>query len=404
MRSLLPVYGIVLVVFAAACLYLFKIGLDDYVASQSLSSVAVAPAAGWEARPYTTADGELITASAFDEAAPSGATTQDILRRFAAAATGQNHSTATTFYRGNERIALSLQFALHAPQRKTMRERLGYAAPAAPPPPDPSTIIATIFGVPFIEHPREASIPGQSGVEPVNYRYFTAMIGDTLVDDAVRVSMITNSSDAAVVAVMSRLDVQDINSRLPTPDPQVMASSGVFTRDPMPLSDTPPRPTIAYRAAQLIAAGQTFDPPWQEALSKVRAGEIETWEQMHTAYPQIETMPPDIFDLIDDGAGGNAARYQAAVLRDSAREWNGHEAYVLSKIAQVGTIQSDLQEYLDGQYDVAPEVVDLIRRLPALRLFDADASAAEGAASGAAQNASNCTIQNGVRRCVVGGN
>ncbi|MFQ1699558.1 hypothetical protein ACJ5NV_03070 [Loktanella agnita] len=380
----------------------FKTGLDNYMSVTSLSSVSVTPASGWQQRPYQTADGEAITSTPFDPEAPAGHTTQDLLRHFATTAKGQDHAMATTFQRGDDLIALSMRFVPHTPRKKTMAERFGGAPPPVDEPPAPRTVIATVYGVPFVEQPREESVPGQDTTNPVNYRHFLASVGNFREAQAVKIIVLTNTGDAGVVGVLSRLDVLDINSRIDTPSADINEAAGVFTRDPMPLSEQPPRPTVAYRAAQLLASNATFEAPWQEVLEKIRAGEIETWEAMHAAYPKVADMPPALLDVLDDGSADNAARYHAAVLANGDREWTDHEAHVLATMSKPGAAQADLTEYLDGTREIAPELVSLIQQLPMVAMPDGSSDAVVADETPGLRDAhAGCTIENGVRRCVV---
>jgi hypothetical protein len=231
------------------------------------------------------------------------------------------------------------------------------------------------------------------------------MIGDQTVDEVLEISVLTNSSDAAVVEMLGLLDVAVLNDRLPTPDPRVMAAAGVQPRDALPLSDVPPRPTPAFRAMALLDTGQTFDAPWQDALVQIRNGEIDTWDELQGIYPKIDTLPFQLLDVIADGSHDSTARYFAAILSNSGRAWTGHEFHVLSKIAEVGTTQVDLAEYIAGDFEVAPEVLALAKRLPLApdpalgetRVVQSGAAPATGL-----KRAATCVMDNGVRRCVVG--
>jgi hypothetical protein len=404
MRILLPVYGLVLAAFAVVILFVFKAGLDDYIATNSLAATQVSAPEGWSARPYRTSDGELITQASF--VANAGGTTQDILGQYEIPTGGLRDGMLTTVVRGDEMIALRLSYAPHVPKRPTLAERLGRASPKDAGDTPTDGMFATVAGLPVIEQPRFATVPGDAVPVPVNYRYFTTVIGDRTVDEVLEVSVLTNSSDAAVASVLDSLDVVALNARLPTPDPRVIASAGVLTRDPLPLSEQRPRPTPAYRAMQLLDAGEVLDPPWQDALVQIRGGEIETWNDLRSRYPKIDTLPFRLLEVLDDGSHDSAARYFAAVLTNSGRAWTGHEFHVLSKISDVGTTQADFAEYLAGEYEIAPEVLALVRRLPEAPAPGAETQVVQSGVLPATglSNAASCVIDNGVRRCIVGGN
>lgn len=404
MRILLPLYGLLLVIFAGGLVYVFKAGLDHYVAANSLAEMQIDPPEGWSVRPYQLADGALITGTDDEPAAAIG-TTATILNSFDIPTGGLREGGVKTFVRGEEMVAIRMQRGPHEPKRTSLMERLGYAAPEETL--DPDSVFATVAGLPLISHPRVSVAEGMPAPRPVNYRHFTMTIGDKTVDEVLDVAVLTNSSDAALVAILDRVDMAALNNRLPTPDPRVMASAGVLTRDALPLSTEPPRPTPAYLALELLAKGQVFADPWQQALTEIRDGEITSFEALQTRYPRIDTLPFAVLEVLEDGSQTSTARYYARILSNSGRAWSGHEFHVLSTIAEVGSTQADLNEYLAGEYDVAPEVLALAKRLP------------EGPAPGTApaqvvqsgvvsttgrQNAANCVLENGVRRCTVGGN
>lgn len=402
MRMMLPIYGLLLAAFAAGILFFFQQGLNDYVASNKLAAAQVSAPAGWSMRPYRTADGEVIAQTKLE---PSiGGTTQERLRQYEIPTDGLRDGALTTFVRGDEMMALRISYAPHAPRRKTMAERLGRGSANAENAAPPEAVFATVAGLPVIEAPSFTDVPGETDPMPVNYRYFTVTIGDQAVDEVIALSILTNSSDAAVASVLEGLDVAALNARLKTPDPRVIASAGILTRDALPLSDMPPRPTPAYRAMQLLDAGQTFDPPWQDALVQIRTGEIMSWDDLRRFYPKIDSLPFALLEMLDDGSQENSARYYAALLSNSDRVWTGHEYHVLSKITEVGTTQADFAAYLAGEFEVAPEVLALVQRLPETpELGDVETQVLQSGAAPATGfgNAATCVIDNGVRRCTV---
>ncbi|MDX8347067.1 hypothetical protein SLH49_03625 [Cognatiyoonia sp. IB215446] len=404
MRILLPLYGLLIVVFAVGVVYVFKAGLDHYVASNSLAEMQIDPPDGWTVRPYQLADGAAITGSDDDPAAAIG-TTATILNSFDIPTGGLKEGAVKTFQRDNEMLALRLERGPHEPKRVSLADRLGYGTPEETL--DPDTVFATVAGLPLIVHPRESIVEGMPAPRPVNYRYFTMTIGDKTIDEVMEVAVLTNSSDAALVAILDRVDIAFLNERLPTPDTRVMASAGVLTRDALPLSDVPPRPTPAYRALELLASGQSFDAPWGEALAQIRDGQITSFEELQIRYPRIDTLPYALLEVLEDGSQTSTARYYARILSNSGRAWSGHEFHVLSTIAEVGSTQADLNEYLAGQYDVAAEVLALAKRLPegpAAGSVPAQVVQSGVVPTAGLRNAATCVLENGVRRCTVGSN
>ena len=404
MRILLPVYALLLSVFAAGVLLVVKTGIDDYVSSHSLAGMQIEPPDGWSVRPYQPVDGHLITQPADDPDELIGTTAQ-ILDMFDMPTGGLHEGAAKTFSRGTEMIALRLQTAPHTPKRIYLMDRLGRKTNEEAD--DPNAVFATVAGLPLVAHPRLSYVADDVAPRPVNYRYFTMVIGDQTVDDVLEVSLLTNSSDAALVAVLNNLDMRNLNARIPTPDPRVIPAAGVLTRDALPLSDQPPRPTPAYRAMELMAAGEVFDAPWQDALTRVRHGEITSWDGLQARYPQIDTIPYALLEVLDDGSRISTARYYATILSNSGRAWSGHEFHVLWTIAEAGTTQADVAEYLAGEFEIAPEVIALAQRLPVAAGVAAPET--QVVQSGTAptvglRSAGNCVLDNGVRRCVIGTN
>lgn len=403
MRILLPLYGLILAAFAVAVLLVFKSGLDSFVATQGLVASAVVPPDGWTVREYKPEDGELITQVAFDKIGAVD-TTQALLAQYQTLTGGIKRSTLTTFARGDERVALRISVAPHRPPRQSLAARFGRSEDPAPETEDLDGVFATLAGIPVVEQPRFSFSSDDAMPQPVNYRHFTTTIGDQTVDEVLEVSLLTNASDAAVLTVLNSLDVEALHAQIPTPDPRVILSAGVLTRDPLPLSSEPPLPSPAFRAMQLIDAGVAFDPPWQQALNDIRTGKIVSWEDLQALYPQTDTLPVALLDVLDDGSDENAARYFAAILSNSGREWTSHEYHVLATIATAGTTQADLTEYIDGQIDVAPEVVALAQRLPLVPPMgapEAQVVQTEIAPSTGLRNAETCEIVNGSRRCTV---
>ncbi len=404
MRILLPIYGVLLAVFAAGVIFVVKAGIDDYVASNSLGGMQIAPPDGWSVRPYRAADGALITGVADNPAVEVGTTAQ-ILESFNIPTGGLHEGAVKTFWRDDQMIALRMNITPHQPKRVSLMERFGRQSDSDTL--DPDSVFATVAGLPMVIHPRVSIVDDAAAPLPVNYRYFTLTIGDQTVDEALELSFLTNSSDAALVAVLNSLDMAALNDRLPTPDSRVILSAGVMTRDPLPLSDVPPRPTPAYLALELLAFGQVLEAPWQDALVQIRNGVITSWDELQARYPRIDTLPHELLGVLEDGSQTSTARYFAAILSNSGRAWTGHEYHVLSTIAEIGSTQADLSEYLAGEFDVAPEVIALAKRLPLGN--DQQVNTTEVVQSSIVpttglRRAATCVLENGARRCVVGSN
>ncbi|WP_322890200.1 MULTISPECIES: hypothetical protein [unclassified Yoonia] len=403
MRVLLPVLGVFILVFAAAILFFFKQGLDSYTFARSLQSVTITPPAGWDAAPYQTADGEAISGAPFDPAPVAATTTNDILFAFESARLGNNDGVATTFRSGDEMIALRMQTVTFVPRRTSFAERLGYASAKTEPAPA-LEVFGSLEAVPFHVSPRQSSVDGSAVPVPVNYRYLTATVGDPEVADTVAISILTNSSDAALAALLDGFDLAAVNDRLPQPSGDVLAGLGFVPRAAGPLSDAPPRPTPAYRAMAMLNDGKPLDPLNQQLVTRIATFEITDMAGLLVNYPSLDVIRGDVLQLLEDGSAENAARANARLMANSGRAWNSHEYYVLSEVGKPGTSQQSLAAYLANGYEIAPEVLALVARLPETGVASAaDETGARPAAQGGF-SVQTCTLQNGVRRCVVGGN
>lgn len=406
MRFSLALIGVAMVVVAAAIVFTFKIVWDDYVYNQRLISVEVTAPDGWNVVPYLPEHGETIVAEAVAPRDAPATTTQRLLRDYADVSENVTKGAVWTFVREDERIVLSLAFGPHRPPNQGNIFSQMRRASAGPPKPNLDAEIAMVAGAPLILKPRTSSVPGAAFPEPVNYRRFTMRLGDEAIDEVLDIKVLTNSTDAAVATAIMGVDLERANQLLPAPDPNVSVSLGIVSD--APLATSVPEPTIAYRAAEMLENGRDYGVPWTEALQRVKSGEIMDWTTLNAEYPdQIHDAPFELLTVLDNGTEENTARYFASAMIESGRDWNDHEYYILTKVADIETAQSDLADYLTGDYEVAPEVLALIAGLPETRVVEsistADVNARPSVSSGFGQS-SRCRIENGVRRCSVGGN
>ncbi len=407
MRILLPVLGVFIVILAAAGLYLFKLGLDDYMASQSIASVPVAAPAGWAAQPYDTAQGEVITGAVLMPSAVGGSTTNDILLAFESAVAGDDDGVVHAFARGDERIVLRMRVAPLIKQRLSLKQRMGIEEVTEQE--ALGTVLGAVDGVSFVIMPQVSAVMGQPLPVPVDYRHITASIGDPKVAETIEVAVLTNSSDAAIAAVIGGLDIAALNEKLPTPSDAITPQAGFVAARQQPLSDVPPPPSAPYRAHRMLETA-SFDTLNADILGLIRAGDIVTMADLQVVYPKLDGILLEVLQLLDGGGPENFARYYAMVLSKSGRSWNNYEYYVLSEIAKAGTSQASLADYLSNGYDIAPEVMALVQRLPETspegpgQVPEAEA-ATTPVVTPNGQNrigTGGCTLQAGVRRCVVG--
>ena len=406
MRLLMPLVGLLMLVVAAAIVFTFKIVWDEHVFQQRLVSIAVAAPDGWEVVPYETAHGETVVGEPLAAPDAPATTTQRLLRRFDALNGDPTKGAVWSVISGDEIVVLQMAFGPHRPVGNSIFDQLSLAS-AGEPKPNLDVDIATVRGITLIAKPRVSEVPGSDLAIPVKYRRFAMRLGDEEIDEVLDITLISNSSDAAVAAVLMNVDLERANGLLPTPDPNFVRESGIETPGQTPLATTPPVPTIAYIAAEMIADGVDLGDPWVDALARVRSAEITNWESLIALYPdQSAAVPMPLFELLDDGNQESEARYLAARLRNSDRVWNDHEHYILGKIVNPDSTQADFADYLTGNPDVADDVMALILKLP----IEGVAAAVPVETSHGTQGTNTllqseqCRTENGIRRCTVGGN
>ncbi|KJZ20794.1 hypothetical protein [Loktanella sp. S4079] len=405
MRLMMLAIGVAMVAVAAAIVFTFKIVWDDYVYNQQLVSVEVSAPAGWQVVPYETRHGEAIVVETLAPRDQPASTTQRYLRQFADLSADPHKGAAWTFAQGEELVALTMSFGPQA--RKAGGSVFDQLRAAnATPAPVVDVSVATIAGQTLKVKPRLSDIPGEEFPQPVLYRRFAYQIGDPEVDKVLNLSVLTNSSDAAVAQAIASVDLTRANALLPTPDPDLDQSAGIVSAMDGGLLTVAPEPTVAYRALMLLQGGRDFGEPWTEAILKVQNGQITNWDEFAAAYPDsLDDAPYELLNLVTGGSEEVSARYFAGAMLGSGRQWNDHEHYILTKVSQLESAQSDFWEYMSGDYDVAPEVLALIMRLPEERTepeADAPEVRSRPAVSNGFGQSSQCRMEGGVRRCTVG--
>lgn len=406
MRLMMPLIGLLMLVVAAAIVFTFKIVWDEHVFQQRLVSIEVTAPDGWEVVPYVTAHGEAIVAEPLAAPDAPATTTQRILRALDTVNADVTKGAVWSFVNGDEIVVLKLAFGPHRPVGNSIFDQLSQAS-AGEPAPNLDIDIATIHGINVVAKPRTSDVPGSDRAEPVSYRRYAMRLGDEEIDEVLDITLLSNSSDAAVANVLMHIDLDRANGLLPTPDPNFAQNSGIVTPDQQPLATTPPLPTIAYIAAGMLADGANLGDPWMDVLARVASAEITDWDHLIALYPdQIADIPLPLFELLDNGSQENAARYFAARLRKSDRTWNDHEHYILGKIVNPESTQADFADYLTGNPDVADDVMALILQLPVSDTVVAVPVETSTGTQGrnTILQSEQCRTENGVRRCTVGGN
>jgi hypothetical protein len=407
MRLMMPIIWLLMLVVAAAIVFVFKIVWDEHVFQQRLVSIEISAPEGWDAVPYETAHGEAIVGEPLAAADAPATTTQSILRGLDAVNADATKGAVRSFIHGDEIIAMRMVFGAHKPKAgDSIFDQLSQAA-AGEPEPSRDVEVAKIHGIALMVQPRISEVPGSDRSEPVNYRRFFMRFGDQEIDEVLNVTLISNASDAAVVDALMQVDFTRANGLLPTPDPAFTQSAGIVTPEQQPLATMLPPPSRGFVAAEMLAHGDDLGDPWMGVLEQIKYAEIADWGSLTALYPdEIAQIPMPLFELLDDGSSEDAARYYAARMRASDRTWNDHEHYILGKIVNPESTRADLAEYLDGTPDVADDVMALILQLPDAETATAVPVETSTGTQGANTilQAGECRTENGIRSCTVGDN
>ena len=279
-------------------------------------------------------------------------------------------------------------------------------------------VFALHHGVPF----REASPysrSGSSGIKvPVDYRVFNADVGRIFM-----IKILTNASDAAVADVMKAIPMGDLIARLPEPDPHLLISTDFQTyTDDLPREA--PAPTIARKAYLLVNTRLDYSEKSKNMLDSMVRGQIKSWDDVYDRHGTALSYPQEIRDLLGPLPAlppSLEVRYTAKALLEGQTVWTDTEERILSAMSSSrggAKERKDIDRYIKDGDVLADEVIRLIRLMPetydaaaatAVALPESTVSASElvirrGTKIGQGENTfGNCTIELGVRRCVVGG-
>lgn len=157
---------------------------------------------GWERMEYITAHGEKITGATLQRTLLATTTTNGILLDFEKSADGKGLKARATYRNGPSLVAVRMVGDMKAIRAAENGRLTPAAMPSAP--------FAKLNGLPVILH-RQVSTHVNSGkTSPVDYRRFAINL-----DGMVEIEVLTNASDADVLAVLSGIDMQAIQAGLP---------------------------------------------------------------------------------------------------------------------------------------------------------------------------------------------
>ena len=153
---------------------------------------------------------------------------------------------------------------------------------------------------------------------PVDYRVFGGNVGGMF-----KIKILTNSSDAAVANVLKNVPVGLIISMLPEPDPHLLISTDLQTRDAEANREVP-GPSVARRAYLLVKMRLDYSEREKNILNRMVEGRIMTWDDMFERDGTGIGLAPEILALLGDLPDMHVFQrivYDARALRQTEREW-----------------------------------------------------------------------------------
>lgn len=373
---------------------------------------------GWFPKDYVMADGEEITGETFVKSMVVQSTTNTLLGDFKRAADAGKFGEARSYIRGSGRMAIAMrvpeQLNENSVQGGMMAEamsRMSAFSNIMGEAEEPEPPFATVDGIPFELLPRTSYVQRQQRYVPVNYRTFKADVGGL-----VRITLITNASDAEVVSLLEQIDMAAIHARIGQGVSGYAPGQGVQTAS-AELSDQPPGPGAMHRAFALVEAGAAGDDREGELIRLIAENRIEDWEDVADKWgPGNYYLTPTLASLLGDeplplllareaqvslsrsGEAGELGRGEMRLLRDI-------------KSGKV-TDRAGAEGYLDAE-----DWHEDTRRVVALLPGDAPSAAVRsepmdpaerpnvirglGTQSPGFTSGAPCTIENGVRRCLL---
>ena len=378
---------------------------------------------GWTVRPYVLADGTAITGKEVIRTMVSKSTTNDILIDFGQAMAAKDAAIAVTYENGDLLMALRIQIRDQLNER-TLQGGLMAAVSANISSMEfsggngalPNGLFARLDGIDFILKPQFSRYTTGGPEEPVLYRRFVAKV-EQLAD----IELITNASDADVAAVLQQIDMAALQAMLPQPARAYRPGVGWISAIEGDLSTEPPGVTLAYRAYQIVNDGRIYPERETELLEKIAEGEVTSWDDL-TRYSDFGEPSERIIELLGPEPDSRKVKRLAASLL-AENEYEGNMRSIMLGI-QRGDIETRADLFVSGHLrglTMTAELRSLIGMLPAgdvsasVSLTSATPSAeasVEGEGKpvvrrGISTNnrdtlAPNCTIELGVRRCIVG--
>ena len=390
---------------------------------------------GWFAKYYDTADGEKIVGQQIVRSMVVQDTTNNILLDFQRAADAGKRGEAQTYIRGQMMMAIRIyvpeQLNKNTVQGGLMAD-ISAALEASNFEPRNTGrtkgLFAKLDGIEIVEKPRWSTHYVSDVRSPVDYRRFVADL-----DGLIEIEVITTAADAHVAALFANIDMAAMNALLPAPSPSFRGGVGLQTAAAGPLSDQPPGPSLARRANDVLNNGLIHSEMDTRILAQIIEGDIEGWADIVRKYG-VAFAPSDMMKgLLGEPPVEVSVAMQAAVLkaqRDDELSYSDQRlATYLEKL--VGPTQAEVIRSREWEGEHHPELLALVKMLPVgditfeqamaypapkpvihgrdveMANSDGDITARptvrRGLDSRGATGANDsCTIEFGVRRCVVG--
>lgn len=374
---------------------------------------------GWTREGYVTAHGEEVTEATYQPSKVVISGTNSLLARFDRTRTDVN-GAAVTYRSGDEMIAIaitarsdrdmrSLQGSIMTAISGNMSAAAGFGSTSSD-----RNLFATLDGVPFRMSGGSSKVLA-TGVEvPTNYRVLTASMGGQL-----NITIVTNSSDAAIADVMRGIDILGLNTALTIPDLTVTPGTGLITTQIGELAMTPPPPTLTYKAFNRLRSG--VDGLKEEdvrLLQNMANGKIKGWPDLYEIYglnPRLSDPVREILGEEPELAPLLEVKFTAAAMLQSVGRWNRFEVDMLEGLSRERyTTRAAAERRLEKGRIYSPPVLRLIALLPEQEEEVVVAGSNEesvplqeliirrGVEVQQGESATgDCTIELGVRRCIV---
>ncbi len=380
---------------------------------------------GWYARAYTQADGETIVEAELIQSMVSKSTTNDVLLDYRRADQAGAGGETMTYMRGKMLMALRMQ-RLEQVNTNTVQgqilgeinasmamfDNIGGALGQSG---SSKSLFARADGIDWTEQPRTSRRPATGEVTPVNYRRFTAKLGTFI-----EMEILTNAADTHVAALIGQIDMAALNALLPAPAPEYREGVGVFTAQ-TELSDVPPGESLAMKAYTTLNDGRIYQPLEARILKRMAEGDITDWDTLvkrnGAGFVPSETLLALLGPEPDHIKRGRIAHN----LLNNHEPISAAERNLVLQVSR-GQILTQADARKSRNYDagaLSEEAMGLIALLPLGSVDPQTAEAVETpaetqapaakptvrrGANGGNFGAENCSIELGVRRCVLGDN